>query len=98
MHETCLLGNSKRNKSKKGGMITLRITLFSLGFSLLFIIAYLLMSNRKETRKTTLARTFAKAGAPDQMDEIELADLENNKMVSEGSQFGVQYYNKLMHE
>ncbi|GGN49041.1 hypothetical protein [Oceanobacillus indicireducens] len=38
--------------------------------------------------------TFEKAGHPDQMDMRDNADLENAKMVSEGSQFGVQYYNE----
>lgn len=38
--------------------------------------------------------TFEKAGHPDQMDMRDIADLENAKMVSEGSQFGVQYYNE----
>ncbi|MCM3741137.1 hypothetical protein M3210_12740 [Oceanobacillus luteolus] len=38
--------------------------------------------------------TFEKAGHPDQVDARDIADLENSKMVSEGSQFGVQYYNE----
>ncbi|MEN2468160.1 hypothetical protein [Ornithinibacillus sp. FSL M8-0202] len=37
--------------------------------------------------------TFLKAGKPDEVEELELDQLENAKMVSEGSQFGVQYYN-----
>lgn len=36
------------------------------------------------------------AGKPDEIDSIERDQLENAKMVSEGSQFGVQYYNELM--
>ncbi|MBS3680177.1 hypothetical protein KGF86_08110 [Ornithinibacillus massiliensis] len=39
--------------------------------------------------------TFFKAGKPDEVDELELDQLENAKMVSEGSQFGVQYYNNI---
>lgn len=35
------------------------------------------------------------AGKPDEIDSIERDQLENAKMVSEGSQFGVQYYNEL---
>jgi len=36
---------------------------------------------------------FENAGIPDQASNKDLAQLENAKMVSEGSQFGVQYYN-----
>lgn len=36
--------------------------------------------------------TFEDAGVPDQSENQDLAQLENAKMVSEGSQFGVQYY------
>ncbi|EQB36549.1 hypothetical protein M948_16075 [Virgibacillus sp. CM-4] len=36
--------------------------------------------------------TFEDAGVPDQSANQDLAQLENAKMVSEGSQFGVQYY------
>ncbi|WP_042145076.1 hypothetical protein [Paucisalibacillus sp. EB02] len=39
--------------------------------------------------------TFYNAGKPDQVDDLELDQLENAKMVSEGSQFGVQYYNNI---
>ncbi|HAM82117.1 hypothetical protein [Ornithinibacillus bavariensis] len=39
--------------------------------------------------------TLLHAGKPDQVDDLELEQLENAKMVSEGSQFGVQYYNEL---
>ncbi|CDO02364.1 protein YbyB [Oceanobacillus picturae] len=38
--------------------------------------------------------TFEDAGAPDQSGDKDLAQFENAKMVSEGSQFGVQYYNE----
>jgi len=61
-------------------------------------VMYFFRNEHKLEKKTTFVRTFSKAGAPDQMDETELADLENNKMVSEGSQFGVQYFNKFMHD
>jgi hypothetical protein len=42
--------------------------------------------------------TFEDAGVPDQAPNNDLAQLENAKMVSEGSQFGVQYYNKYKNE
>lgn len=38
------------------------------------------------------------AGIPGQMREQDAAQLENAKMVSEGSQFGVQYYNEAKEE
>ncbi len=44
------------------------------------------------------ASTFEKAGHPDQVRAKDEADLENAKMVSEGSQFGVQYYNEKRQE
>ncbi len=37
--------------------------------------------------------TLHYAGIPDQVGTNEIDDIENAKMVSEGSQFGVQYYN-----
>ncbi|HZW68830.1 MAG TPA: hypothetical protein VFF20_09570 [Pseudogracilibacillus sp.] len=43
-------------------------------------------------------RAFSKAGAPDQMEQTEMDDFENSKMVSEGSQFGVQYFNNQMYD
>ena len=44
------------------------------------------------------ASTFDKAGKPDQVNDKDLANFENAKMVSEGSQFGVQYYNEKREE
>lgn len=44
------------------------------------------------------ASTLEKAGHPDQVPAKDEADLENAKMVSEGSQFGVQYYNEKKQE
>jgi len=42
--------------------------------------------------------SFVNAGIPDQIDSIERDQLENAKMVSEGSQFGVQYFNEAVQE
>ncbi|WP_188454522.1 hypothetical protein [Virgibacillus oceani] len=39
--------------------------------------------------------TLEDAGIPDQTDNKDLAQFENAKMVSEGSQFGVNYYNEV---
>ncbi|KPH73954.1 MULTISPECIES: hypothetical protein [Bacillaceae] len=38
--------------------------------------------------------TFENAGVPDQSPIVNETQLENSKMVSEGSQFGVHYYNE----
>ncbi|MEN1967011.1 hypothetical protein WMZ97_02935 [Lentibacillus sp. N15] len=38
--------------------------------------------------------TLDEAGIPDQTDNNDQAQFENAKMVSEGSQFGVNYYNE----
>lgn len=61
-------------------------------------ICMLLLLQRKNPEKTTLKETMKKAVAPDQMEVKDLADIENSKMVSEGSQFGVQYVNELIYE
>ncbi|MFD1360209.1 hypothetical protein [Lentibacillus salinarum] len=42
--------------------------------------------------------TFEEAGIPDQAEPKDAAQLENAKMVSEGSQFGVEYYNHVKAE
>lgn len=78
----------------------MRLTLLTVFFTTLAITCVIIfLRNRdSDTKKSTFVRTFIKAGAPDQMEETEIADLENNKMVSEGSQFGVQYFNKFMHD
>jgi len=39
--------------------------------------------------------TLEDAGRPDQTTNRDLAQFENAKMVSEGSQFGVNYYNEV---
>ncbi|WP_152658355.1 hypothetical protein [Oceanobacillus sp. CFH 90083] len=61
-------------------------------------VAGILLSDRKKRKKlkSTLGtlRVFENAGKPDEFTEKELDQLENAKMVSEGSQFGVQYYNE----
>ncbi|RYG74041.1 hypothetical protein EU245_04010 [Lentibacillus lipolyticus] len=43
----------------------------------------------------SLESTLMDAGIPDQVEVRDTAQLENAKMVSEGSQFGVDYYNKV---
>jgi hypothetical protein len=66
-------------------------------------VAGYLMGTRKATNHTSINETseidedltLYNAGKPDQVDDLELDQLENAKMVSEGSQFGVQYYNNI---
>ncbi len=47
----------------------------------------------KSTNKSN--STFEDAGIPDQTENRDPAQMENAKMVSEGSQFGVEYYNEV---
>lgn len=42
--------------------------------------------------------TLDEAGIPGQVGDNDVEQLENSKMVSEGSQFGVDYYNKVKEE
>lgn len=42
--------------------------------------------------------TLEEAGIPDESEKKDIAQLENSKMVSEGSQFGVNYYNEAKEE
>jgi len=57
------------------------------------VTAYYFNEQKKKSEK--INQTFEDAGVPDQAEDIDLAQLENAKMVSEGSQFGVQYYNEM---
>lgn len=49
---------------------------------------------QKKKNEQSPSSPFENAGVPDQVDRDDLAQFENAKMVSEGSQFGVQYYNQ----
>lgn len=55
-------------------------------------VSYLMKNKKDNNGETTLAETLKNAGMPDQVDSYEHDQFENAKMVSEGSQFGVQYY------
>lgn len=52
------------------------------------------ITNKLKDSDSVENRTFENAGVPDQSDDYDIDQLENSKMVSEGSQFGVQYYNE----
>lgn len=71
---------------------------------------YLLMNKEKRSKlqekgkslvnklKTDDVSTLDEAGIPDQTGHEDPAQFENAKMVSEGSQFGVNYYNEAKEE
>jgi len=68
-----------------------RLLLIASGVGALSAVAISYFVNKQnENNKMS---TFENAGVPDQAGNKDLAQLENAKMVSEGSQFGVQYYN-----
>ncbi|WP_284140940.1 MULTISPECIES: hypothetical protein [unclassified Virgibacillus] len=54
---------------------------------------YYFLNRSKKTSGFT--NTIEDAGVPDQTNDKDITQLENAKMVSEGSQFGVHYYNEL---
>lgn len=53
---------------------------------------------RNGKNQEDLDSTFEDAGAPGQTDKKDRTQMENSKMVSEGSQFGVHYYNDVKEE
>lgn len=54
----------------------------------------------RKNKHGTLSKYFPlkSAGKPDQTDRVDDTQLENSKMVSEGSLYGVQYYNEMAEE
>src|SRR5699024_629782 len=54
-----------------------------------------LLKSVKNTNDFRLGSTLEDAGRPDQTNNQDLAQLQNAKMVSEGSQVGVNYYNEV---
>ncbi|MFD1850956.1 hypothetical protein [Oceanobacillus bengalensis] len=57
--------------------------------------SYLISDKKRKTNQDKMTKkTFENAGVPDQSSNNDLAQLENANMVSEGSQFGIQYYNE----
>lgn len=77
-----------------------RLTIVSVVISMIFVAFIYVIRSRSaaDQQPSGFVRSFSKAGAPDQMEQTEIDDFENSKMVSEGSQFGVQYFNKFMHD
>lgn len=63
-----------------------------------FGVGYWLKNKNSQSVSNALTHSLVNAGIPDQVDDTDLAQLENSKMVSEGSQFGVQYFNEIAEE
>ncbi|WP_217585717.1 hypothetical protein [Lentibacillus saliphilus] len=61
-------------------------------------LAGAMMSRTKQDHKRSIASNIQEAGMPDQTEHRDAAQLENAKMVSEGSQFGVHYFNNAQEE
>ena|SRR5699024_7831513 len=61
--------------------------------SKMYTIKVMLKPNQLKTHTT-----LDDAGIPDQVEQEDHAQMENAKMVSEGSQFGVHYYNEVLEE
>lgn len=59
-----------------------------------FIGRYLFKRRDTKQNVNKQADTLQYAGIPDQVESTDDVQLQNAKMVSEGSQFGVQYYNE----
>ncbi|WP_163970690.1 hypothetical protein [Oceanobacillus halotolerans] len=59
-------------------------------------LAWLFAKKQKQMREihNQAQHTLLDAGIPDQIPVEDEAQMENAKMVSEGSQYGVHYYNK----
>lgn len=71
--------------------------IFSLFASMgMFLIVFL--SRRKKQGAKSEYFPLESAGKPDQIDHIDDAQQENSDMVSEGSIYGVQYYNEMAQE
>lgn len=66
-------------------------------FVIVGLLLYFFLRPMKR-EETSFKQTMKKAAIPDQMEVKDIADLENSKMVSEGSQFGVQYVNELIYD
>ncbi|HLR22846.1 MAG TPA: hypothetical protein VK100_03885 [Pseudogracilibacillus sp.] len=60
-----------------------------------FIATYVILSRDEKEKNESFDLSMEKAGIPDQIESKEPTETENANMVSEGSQFGVQYYNHL---
>lgn len=83
---------------KEGVFVSRNNLLFIVAMIVAGISSYFIIKRQAGSSETSWERTLINAGVPDQVDEYEMDQLENAKMVSEGSQFGVQYFNRTMDE
>ena len=60
-----------------------------------FFATYFILSKDDKAENERFDTSLEKAGIPGQVDNKDHAEAENADMVSEGSQFGVQYFNHL---
>lgn len=74
--------------------------LWFLGIASAFSLLWAFFKMNESNQQDTLEKTFENAGKPGQLEEErhDAAQRENANMVSEGSQFGVQYFNKTAKE
>lgn len=68
---------------------------YAAGSTVLAVTAGILYIRKRKPETENEPSNIEQAGIPDQVEEDDLEQLENAKMVSEGSQFGVKYYNEL---
>lgn len=70
-------------------------TTIGIGTTGIAVLTNYLLNNKKRKKHSSQHHILEEAGIPDQMDTKDLAQLENANMVSEGSQYGVNYYNEV---
>lgn len=62
------------------------------------VMSCLLRVNNNRKYGDSFSLSIEKAGIPDQMDIDDQAQIDNINMLSEGSQYGVQYFNEFAAE
>ncbi|MUV36259.1 hypothetical protein JNUCC1_00060 [Lentibacillus sp. JNUCC-1] len=65
------------------------------GIAAATVVGTAVARSKKKQNEQTVEDTLNEAGLPDQTNHRDWAQKENAKMVSEGSQFGVQYFNNV---
>jgi len=86
---------------KGEGQLKKSVVIPALGLGALTAVGlgFVLKNNRNDKYENgTISHSLANAGIPDQMEREDESQIENAKMVSEGSQFGVQYFNEMSEE
>jgi|GEM_PF-2936651 len=60
------------------------------------ILGYFWMKRQKRDNDTMESLTLVDIAMPDQSELMDDSQLENAEMVSEGSQYGIHYYNEMV--